>query len=82
MLTSRSMHNKCIFEKFGSANFTFLSILCRVLRPRHTANVFVCRVPRDGTRQKFFRYVFQMFAECLNCAVGLIRKHTAKVGQV
>ena len=89
MLTSRSIHNKCIPEKFGSANFTFLLIVCRVLRPRLTAN-------KKNTRQKclfaecqgaahgklFSRYVFQMFAECLNFAVDLIRKHTAKVGQV
>jgi len=52
MLTLRSMHNKCISEKFGSANFTFLSILCRVLRPKHTANMFVGRVLGDGTHQK------------------------------
>jgi len=32
---------------------------------------------------KFFsRYVFQMFAKCLEFAVGLIRKHTANMGQV
>ena len=89
MLTSRSIHNKCIPEKFESANFTFLLIVCRALRPRLMAN-------KKNTRQKclfaecqgaahsnfFSSYVFQMFAECLNFAVGLIRKHTTKVGQV
>jgi len=30
---------------------------------------------------KFFsRYVFEMFVECLEFAVGLIRKHTANMG--
>ena len=32
---------------------------------------------------KFFsRYVFEMFVECLEFAVGLIRKHTANKRQV
>ena len=38
--------------------------------------------PGTAHGKKNFRYVFQMFAECLGFVVGLIRKHTTNMGQV